>query len=134
MSIMAQVDIVRAACCLAAIDGRIGQRELGVIRRLAAKVGLGEASLSAILDRARTDTDFYQQQFNVLQADAKTTVKLLFAVAVVDGQLRQEERILLHHFAMKLGMTQEEFDRILTAAEMAIEAVRKQPDESKEMK
>lgn len=122
MSLMAQVEMVRAACCVASLDGEICGKESKLIAKLADRVGIGGASLKAMIDRARKDPHFYEQQFRTLKGDAKTTMKTLFAVAIVDGKLTQEERIILHHFAEKLGLPDDQFNRILEAAETMINA------------
>lgn len=117
MSLMAEVEIVRAACCVASLDGQICGKESKLIQKLADGVGIGAASLKAMQDRARKDPQFYEQQFRVLRGDAKKAIKALFAVAIADGKLSPDERIILQHFADKLGLAQDQFDRILEAAE-----------------
>ena len=111
------VEILRAACCIAGLDGEICDRERPLLDRLAEKAGVGSASFQAMIDRAESDQSFYEEQFHVVKMDAEETMKILFAVAVADGVLLRAERIILQHFADKLGLPEHRFDELLLAAE-----------------
>lgn len=121
MSLMAQVEIVRAACCIASLDGDICGKESKLLEKLADRVGIGAVSLGAMRERARKDPHFYEQQFNNLKSDARKTIQMLFAVAIADGKLSADERIVLQHFADKLGLPQDRFDHILDAAQTMLD-------------
>lgn len=114
---MAQVQILRAACCVAGIDGNVAPEELPLLQRLAQAAGVGGASFKAMLEQAQGDPNFYQQQFRVLKTDPEVTMKVLFAIAMADCRLREEERVILRYFADQLGMSPERFDQYLAAAE-----------------
>jgi len=75
------------------------------------------ASLNAMVERARTDRYFFEEQFDALTADADETIKTLFHVALVDGDLESQERIVIQHFADKLGMSSDRFEQLLQSAE-----------------
>ena len=42
---MFKVELLRAACCVAGIDGEIDEAEFAVLKKLADDVGVGDASL-----------------------------------------------------------------------------------------
>ena len=123
---MSKVDVLRAACCIAGIDEHIDDHELRMLRKLAEHVGVGNASLDAMMHRARTETDYYEDQFNLMCDDVDHALKVLFSVAVVDGELGDAERIMLQHFAALLGMTDARFDQLVRAAEWHVRKKRQQ--------
>jgi len=114
---MGQVEVLRAACCVAGLDQQIDDAEYELLQQLATKIGVGRASLAAMIDRARTDPDFYQKQFNFIQTNPTHTMTVLFAVATADHKLTPDERIILHHFAERLEMSNADFDALLDQAE-----------------
>ena len=65
-----KVELLRAACCMAGLDGTIGDAELAIIQKLATDAGVGAASLKAMMDRAKSDPSYYEQQFRFLRGDA----------------------------------------------------------------
>lgn len=118
---MTAVEILRAACCVAGLDREIDERELKILRDLAEHAGVGQMSLNAMIDRAKSDPDFYREQFRLIRTDAENTMRIVVSVAIADHVLTQEERIILAHFAERLGMTPERFNQYLAAAEKKIE-------------
>lgn len=119
-----QVEVLRAACCIASIDGAISEHEEAVLRQLAEKVGVGQMSLKAMMDRAKRDPNFYQLQFQYLHADPDVAMKSLFRVAVSDGDMNANERVMLQFFADRLGVDDQRFEQFLAAAQKAAEQVR----------
>jgi tellurite resistance protein len=109
------VEILRAACCIAGIDGAVDESEIPLLKELAHKAGVGAASMNAMIDRAERDPDFYQEMFRVLKADPEQTLQSLLEVARADGAVSDDERRLLSHFAEALGMEQSRFDEIVVA-------------------
>lgn len=83
---------------------------------LAKEVGVGEASIEAMLERAATEEDYVQDQFRVLKAEPKEAMRLLFSVALSDKQLEDKEVEVLRRLAQKLDVADEEFDRLLAEA------------------
>lgn len=125
-----QVEVLRAACCIASIDGEITADEEAVLRQLAEKVGVGQMSLKAMMDRAKRDPNFFQQQFEILHADPDVAMKALFRVAICDGDMNPNERIMMQFFAGRLGVDDARFNQLLAAAEKAAEQVRNQKPSS----
>lgn len=109
MTAMTEVEVLRAACCIAGADGKVDDAELKMLQQLAEKAGVGRASLEAMISRAETEPEFYKQQFRVLKSEPEETIKLLFGVAARDGQLEKSEIEILKDFARKLGMESETF-------------------------
>ena len=118
---MRQVDILRAACCVAGADGHITEAEQQIIKRLAGEAGVGAASLSAMIERAVTDERYYADQFRVLYVDPRETMQLLFRVAVVDGVLDKEEAVVLKRLAQRLEVPPARFDAWLKQAILFLE-------------
>ncbi len=114
---MRRVEVLRAACCVAGIDGNVCDAEHPLLVRLANEAGVGGASLQAMINRASSDPTFFEKQFDIFKTDPEETLKALFQVAIADGRITQAERVLLHHFAEKLGMPEGQFERLLAAAE-----------------
>ena len=121
MSVMRNVEILRAACCVAGLDQHISVEERRMLERLAEHAGVGRTSLEAMISRAVDDPDFYQEQFKMIQTDPDATMKALFCVAVADRELKTAERVILHEFAVKLGMKPARFNQLLAAAVKHIE-------------
>jgi len=119
---MSDVELLRAACCVAGLDKEISDNEKKLIDRLAFKAGVGQASLKAMLDRAVRDQGFYREQFRYISADPEEVVGTLFRIAIADHDLHLNERVILQHFAQTLGMAPERFDQFLTAAEKRLVA------------
>jgi tellurite resistance protein len=114
---MHDLEILRAACCIAGRDGSVSPQEERLIRRLADRAGVGSVSLKAMIERAEQDRDSYREHFEILKPEPEQAVSSLAAVAAADGQVTTEERALVGHFARKLGMTDERLDEVLTEIE-----------------
>ncbi len=112
-----QVEVLRAACCVAGLDQQICDNEKRVLETLRQQIGVGQASFDAMLDRARDDEAYYQEQFKLAMIDAEYAIKTLLTLAIADHQITRTERIILQHFAQKLGMSQDRFEQLLATAE-----------------
>ena len=121
---MKKVSLLRAACCVAGLDREIEPKEQELLERLAFDAGVGQASLQAMMDRAKSDPQFFEQQFELIRTEADSTMKLMFEIAMSDGELTLNERVVLQHFATKLGMEQAHFDELLASAERQLDADR----------
>ena len=111
------LEVVKAACCIAGLDGEISDREGPVLRKLADRAGIGQASLDAMIDRAKHDRNYYEHQLKFLSGDPDGVIKTLFQVAIADRELHTSERVILRYLADKVGITPERFEQILQAAE-----------------
>lgn len=114
------VELVRAACCVAALDGEITPRERAAIERLAEGPGIGAASIKAMLDMALKNKSWYEQQFRLAVKDPDRTMKALLSVAVVDGDFGENERIVLAHLGRKLGLDDARLEALFRAAQREV--------------
>jgi tellurite resistance protein len=113
---MHDLEILRAACCVAGRDGGVSDREAPLIRELADRAGVGNVSLRAMIERAEQDPEFSRELFEILKTEPHRTIRILAAVAAADGTVTAEQRVLVGRFAERLGMTDEELDRIVADA------------------
>ncbi|MFK7769801.1 MAG: TerB family tellurite resistance protein [Mariniblastus sp.] len=116
MTPMQKVDVLRAACCVAGIDGQPKESELAVINKLAGEVGVGRASLEAMIDRGATDPNFYQEQFKILKSDPQQSMAALLEVAMADGHITENETLVLRGLAGRLEVPEAVFDQLITGA------------------
>ena len=110
-------EILKAACCVAWIDGEICEHEHPLLTRMADAAGVDSQWLDTNLERALNDDLFFERQFNLLLNDPEETMSVLIEVAMVDGHFSLPERIVLQHFAQKLGMKRERYEELLSEAE-----------------
>ena len=113
MTAMAQVEILRAACCIAGADEKVDEKERQMLNHLASRVGVGEASLNAMILRAETEPDFFQTQFQVLKSNPDSTIRILFQVAASDGAVEPNQVEMLKHFADRLDMDENAFRNLV---------------------
>ena len=118
---MVKVQVLRAACCVAGVDGLADPVEQKIIDTLAAEVGVGAASLEAMLQRATTEPDYVEDQFRVLKADPKETMGLLFSVAIADKKIEEHELTVLKKLAKKLDVSDEQYEFWLAEARAFLE-------------
>ena len=117
MSVYEDVDLLRAACCIAGLDGSISEGEMEILRGLVERAGVGKASFDAMCDIARSDENFYEKQLGWTRTDPEHTIRVLIEVAEADGAINQVERIILGHFAEKIGLSPEQAEAAMPADE-----------------
>ena len=113
---MEKVEILRACCCVTGAGGQTTEQERAMLEKMAKEVGVGKASLEAMIHRGESDPDFCQEQFRVLKSDPFQTMTVLVNAALTDGKLTDEETAILRRLSGNLGMTEEEFRDVLTKA------------------
>ncbi len=113
---MNDLEVLKAACCIAGLDEDVGFKERKVLQSLAERAGVDQAAFDAMMEMAVEDDDYFEGQLNLLQSNVDDAIKSLFRVAVTDGKLGSNERVILQHFSENLGMTDERFEQILTLA------------------
>lgn len=113
MTIYEEVDLLRAACCIAGLDQQISPEEMKILKEMAREAGVGAASFNAMLDLAVNDKDFYEKQLGWARSDPERTLALLVKVARADGKVDQLERIITGFFAEKIGLTPEQASKAL---------------------
>lgn len=115
MTPMQKVDILRAACCVAGIDGQTTEAERSVIDKLASDVGVGRASLEAMIERGLRDPNFHEQQCRVLKEDPQESMAALLEVAIANGELSDAELQVLRSLSKKLSVPAEVFDQLISS-------------------
>ena len=116
-----ELEVLRAACCIAGLDGNIDRAEIRYLRTLAERAGVGLTSLEAMVEQALENRDFYEEQFQVVASDPDRAITALFTVAIADGRLVTEERVILRHFADRIGVPGLRFEKLLRIAERNVE-------------
>ena len=115
------VEILRACCCVAGIDGETSDQERETLQNLASKVGVGKASLDAMIDRGNSDPAFQNDQFRILKTDPQSTMLTLFRTAMADGVITDGEISVLSNFSKKLDVSETDFQAYLQAARSELE-------------
>ncbi|MDG2012621.1 MAG: TerB family tellurite resistance protein [Pirellulaceae bacterium] len=105
-----RVEILRACCCVAGADGEITPDELELIRNLASAEGVGEASLTAMIERSEGDAEFYKQQFNILKEQPLFCLDVLLQVCIANGKVKKTEFHVLKGLAKQLDISSEDFE------------------------
>jgi tellurite resistance protein len=109
---MEDLEVLKAAMSVAVADGRISRSEMGVLKGLAARLGVGGASLDAMLEAAREDDS---QADNILirsKERARAALELLVAEARIDGDISFEERDVIVRIAASLKIVGDEFQSV----------------------
>ena len=117
MDAMVKVQVLRAACCVAGADGLTEPAERAIVEKLAKEVGVGDASIQAMLERATTEPDYVKDQFRVLKAEPENTMRLLISVAASDQQLEDAELAVLRQLGDQLGMESTKLDQLIEEAQ-----------------
>ena len=104
-----QVELLQAVIVLAAADGMISSSERGMLTSLAARVGVGKASLDAMIERALNDNSVRDELFHRTRSEEERAMELLVAVARLDGEVTEEEREVLVHIMQVLNIPTERF-------------------------
>ena len=95
---------------------------MALLQRMAKEIGVGQASLQAMINRGESDKSFYEQHFQILKAEPSQALAILFEVAGADGVLVDEEVAMLGGLANNLGVPPEIFDKVKLAALESIQS------------
>ncbi|MCX5662675.1 MAG: hypothetical protein NTW19_23595 [Planctomycetota bacterium] len=121
---MDDVELLRAALALAAIDGKLSRSEMGVIEGLANRAGIGKASLDAMLAQAGKNADIADNILIRDPAKARKAFELLVAQARIDGEVSGPERDFLVRAAASLKIVGDDFDKSYQAGIKRADAIR----------
>lgn len=111
-----RVEILKAACCIAGADGEISQRERESLIKMADEIGVGAASLDAMMDLAITDESFRDSQLRMVHKAPAQVFETLYRMARLDPDVPTPERKLLIRFGRKLGLETEQMNEIIRNA------------------
>ena len=108
-----RIDLLRAACCVANADGATSESEMVLVNKLIKEVGVGRASVEAMMDRAKIDLTFCEDQFRILKSEPSESMLVLIQVAMADGKLTEEEIQVLQSLANNLEIPSDVFDKLI---------------------
>ncbi len=120
-----QMDLLKAALAVAMADGVLSRGEKGIIAGLAKRVGIGKASLEAMLEAAGQDQSIADHILIKNKAQAHNAFELFVAEARIDGEISQSEFDLLLRIAKSLSITEEDFPIVYHAGLSRADELRK---------
>ncbi len=122
---MDDLALLRGAIAVALADGELRRSEMGVLKGLAMRAGVGQLSFDAMLDAAKEGADLAGNAAMISPAAARTALELLVAQARIDGEISSKEREVIVRIAMDLGILSDEFQTIYTKGVDRADALRK---------
>ena len=125
MMVSEQVEVLRAAIVLAVVDGVVSPSERGLLTSMAGRVGVGRASLDAMIDRAIEDPGTRNELFQRSTAAPETTLELLVAAARLNAEITESEREVLVLFMNKLAIPVDHFSDIYERGIKRADALRR---------
>jgi tellurite resistance protein len=120
-----QVEVIKAAIVLAVADGKLSAGERGLLEGLAQRVGIGQASLNAMVERAKSSPAAREELFRHQPSDPEQVMELLVATARLDGEIADAERQLLVDIMQRLGIAAERFAAVYQRGVARADALRK---------
>ncbi len=125
MNDMEKMDLFKAALALAVADGEVKRAELGVVKGLADRLGIGQTTFETMLKFAEYGDSIADMILIKDQAKAHTSFELLVALARLDGEISVEERALLVRIAKTLKIDDADFPVIYQAGISRADQLRK---------
>jgi tellurite resistance protein len=125
MNRMEEFDLLKAALAVAVADGELRRSELGVVKGLAARLGVGEVSFEAMCKAAERDDSIADNILLRSKATARTALELLVGQARIDGEISEQERSVLVRIASSLGITGDDFQTVYLAGIQRADKIRK---------
>lgn len=117
--------LLEALVVLAAADGLITRGERGLLKRLAARIGVSSAALDATIEGAMRDPPRRQKLFRKAISKPELAMELLVAAARIDGAIdKAEERILVEVMG-KLKIRTERFKELYRRGVARADALRR---------
>ncbi|MBI3833997.1 MAG: hypothetical protein HY287_06670 [Planctomycetes bacterium] len=110
MASMEDLELLKAAIALALADGEIQRTEMGVIKGLAVRTGVGHVSFEAILNAAEQNPAFANNDLNFTPEKAKRAVEVLAAEAASDGNVSPKDRAVIEHITGQLKISSDQID------------------------
>jgi tellurite resistance protein len=125
MSTMDDMELLKAAIAVAVADGDLRRSEMGVVKGLAARAGIGQVSFQAMLEMAEQDDAIADNVLFRSKDAARSALELLVAEARIDGDISDEERSILVRMATSLGITGDEFATLYASGIQRADKIRK---------
>lgn len=115
MSTRESLELLQAALAMAVVDGKISGHERALLKALAGKAGVGDASLNAMIDLAKKEPAKHDELFATAIKEPEKAMQLLVASANLDGHISEEERNMLVDISIALGISANRFGEIFQA-------------------
>ncbi len=119
-----KIEMIRALIALAAADGKISASERGLLTRFAKRVGIGKASLDAMIEKALADPSVRDDLFRRTMSDPELALEMLVASARLDGDITSNEREVLIHVRGVLDIPMDEFAQVYERGIMRADTLR----------
>ena len=87
---MDDLALLRGAIAVALADGELRRSEMGVLKGLAMRAGVGQMSFDAMLDAAKEGADLAGNVAMISPDASRTAFELLVAQARIDGEIFSE--------------------------------------------
>jgi tellurite resistance protein len=120
-----RLELLKAALEVAAADGAWRRAEMGVREGLAARVGVGRASLEAMIEAAGRGEALGIDLVLRSRENAEKALELLVAQARIDGEIVEPERALLVRIGRRLGIEGDAFQTIYRAGMARADRIRR---------
>ena len=104
-----ELELLKAAIAVAVADGKLRRSEMAVVEGLAARCGVEQRSLKAMLAAAAKGADAVDSIVFRSKDAARKAFELLVAQAHIDGEISKEEHDVLRRVAASLGIAGDEF-------------------------
>ena len=125
MSTNEDVELLKALMAVAVADGELRRSELGVIRGLASRIGVGRVTFDAMFAAAEAGEPIADNILIRSPERARSALELLVAEARIDGDISTQERDLLVRIATSLGVTGDGFQAVYQAGIKRADKIRK---------
>ena len=122
---MDDLALLRGAIAVALADGELRRSEMGVLKGLAMRAGVGQMSFDAMLEAAKEGADLAGNVAMMSPDAARTALELLVAQARIDGEISPKEREVIVRIAMDMGIVSDEFQTIYSKGIGRADALRK---------
>jgi hypothetical protein len=114
---MNDVEVLEAACCLAATDSDVTVEELQLLSALVGRVGIERKRFETLMEKAGNDPSFREQRIGAVSGDIEGAMDKLMRIAFQGGSTSEgHAAILLWRVAAKLQVSPERFEALLAAA------------------
>ena len=125
MASMEDLELLRAAMAVALADGELRRSEMGVLKGLATRTGIGRISFEAMLSAAEADPSFADNILIHSPDKARQALEILVAEAALDGEVSPQERAVIERIAGQLKITDQEFGELYEVGVRRADALRK---------
>ncbi|GJM23603.1 MAG: hypothetical protein DHS20C16_00180 [Phycisphaerae bacterium] len=120
-----QIELLKALIALSAADGKISASERGLLCSFAGRIGIGSASLEAMIERAMSDPSARDDLFHRTMSNPQLALEMLVATARLDGNITTSERDVLIHVRGLLEISMDDFAEVYERGIQRADTLRK---------